>query len=121
MACAFPSPELSVDGDGPSQVSFLRQAHTHGGWGDLSDDHVEAAHPICSFLWEDHTRLVGYYHHLNPDNPKVERSIEVYRRMGAIPTMVTNDPDHLWTPGEPMKWILELAKEEIRRRAKAVD
>lgn len=113
-------PELVLAGEGLNEVSFAReafaQAHIHNGWGDLSDDHVEAAHPICSFLWEGHTRLVGYYHHLNPDNANVDRCIEVYRRMGAIPTLVTNKPAHLQEPGEAVKRVLQLAREESGKR-----
>jgi hypothetical protein len=113
-------PDLLLAGEGLNEVSFVReafaQAHIHNGWGDLSEDHVEAAHPICSFLWEPHTRLVGYYHHLNPANKNVDLCIEVYRRMGAIPTIVTNNPDDLRDPGEALKKILSLAQEQASGR-----
>jgi hypothetical protein len=113
-------PGLVLTGEGLNEVSFVReafaQAHIHNGWGDLTEDHVEAAHPICSFLWEPHTRLLGYYHHLNPKNKNVDLCIEVYRRMGAIPTIVTNNPDDLRNPGEAMKKILALAREEAAGR-----
>jgi hypothetical protein len=113
-------PDLVLVGEGLNEVSFVReafaQAHIHDGWGDLAQHHVEAAHPICSFLWEGHTRLVGYYHHLNPGNKNVDLCIEVYRRMGAIPTIVTKNPDHLRDPGDAAKRILELAKKEGKKK-----
>jgi len=83
-------PDLVLAGEGLNEISFQRecfaQAHIHDGWGDkLEQRHVDAAHPICSFLWDKHCRFVGYYH-LTPGQADTDLGIEVYRRMGAIPT-----------------------------------
>jgi hypothetical protein len=106
-------PDLVLAGEGLNEVSFVReafaQAHIHNGWGDLTEDHPEATHPVCSFLWKGHTCLIGY-HHLNPDQQGLELGVEVYHRMGALPTLVTNNPGHVREPGEGIKRVLELAK-----------
>jgi len=83
-------PDLVLAGEGLNEISFQRecfaQGHIHDGWRDnLEQHHVNAAHPICSFLWGKHCRLVGYYH-LTPGLPDTDLGIEVYERMGAIPT-----------------------------------
>ena len=105
-------PDLVLAGEGLNEISFQRQsfaqAHIHDGWGELKPHHIPAAHPVCAFLWQGHTRLVGYYH-LGPKDKDAEIGIEVYRRMGAIPTLICNDPD-LITPEQPVvKRLLELA------------
>jgi hypothetical protein len=102
-------------GEGLTEVSFQRecfaQAHIHDGWGDLRPEHIPAAHEICSYLWRGHTRLVGYYH-LHPTQKDAEIGVEVYRRMGAIPTLICNDP-RLITAEQPIvRRLLELAGEE---------
>ncbi len=105
-------PGLVLAGEGLNEVSFQRlsfaQGHIHDGWGDLKPYHVAAAHPIGSFLWEGQTRLVGYYH-LGPQDKSADLGIEVYRRMGAIPTLICGDPA-LITPEQPVvKKLLDLA------------
>jgi hypothetical protein len=96
-------PDIVLAGEGLNEISFQRecfaQAHIHDGWGDLKQHHVDSAHPICSYLWDRHCRLVGYYH-LTPGNPDADLGIEVYRRMGAIPTVITNNPE-LMDPALP--------------------
>ena len=88
-------PDIVIAGEGLNEISFQRecfaQAHVHDGWGELSPHHIDAAHPICSYLWKGHTRLVGYYH-LRPTEKDADIGVEVYRRMGAIPTLICNDP-----------------------------
>jgi len=105
-------PDLVLAGEGLNEISLQRecfaQAHIHDGWGELRPHHVPAAHPICSFLWQGHTRLVGYYH-LGPRDKDAEIGIEVYRRMGAIPTLICNDPA-LITKDQPIvRKVLEWA------------
>lgn len=83
-------PGLVLAGEGLTEISAqyesFAQAHIFGGWdGALAPEHVEAALPVSAFLWEKHTRLVGYYH-LNPYDRDVDAGIEVYRRLGALPT-----------------------------------
>jgi hypothetical protein len=84
-------PDLVLVGEQEHEMSFpwhcFAQAHILDGFGALERRHVEAAHPICSFLWEGHTRLIGY-HHLRPGDEGMEMGVEVYHRMGAIPTLV---------------------------------
>jgi hypothetical protein len=96
-------PDIVLAGEGLNEISFQRecfaQAHIHDGWGDLKQHHVDSAHPICSYLWDRHCRLVGYYH-LTPGHPDADLGIEVYRRMGAIPTVITNNPE-LMDPALP--------------------
>jgi hypothetical protein len=104
-------PEMVLAGEGLNEISFQRQCfaqgHIHDGWGALAPHHIDAAHPICSYLWWGHTRLVGYYH-LGPQDKDVDIGIEVYRRMGAIPTLICNDA-RLIRPDQPVvERLLEL-------------
>lgn len=107
-------PGLVLAGEGANEISIqlhsFAQGHIHGAaWTDLGPDHVPTAHSICAFLWQGHTRLLGYYH-LNPANSKdAEVGMEVYRRMGAIPTLICNDPK-LITKDQPIvRKLIELA------------
>lgn len=84
-------PNMVLAGEGLNEISFQRecfaQGHIHDGWRTgLKQHNVDAAHSICSFLWGRHCRLVGYYH-LTPGDPDTDLGLEVYRRMGAIPTL----------------------------------
>jgi hypothetical protein len=105
-------PGLVLAGEGLNEISFQResfaQAHIHDGWGALRPEHIAAAHPVCSFLWKGHTRLVGYYH-LNPADKGVDIAIEVYRRMGAIPTLICNDPALITKDQPAVRKLLDLA------------
>jgi hypothetical protein len=106
-------PDLVLAGEGLTEISFQRecfgQGHIHDGWGDLAPHHIEAAHPICSYLWGGHTRLVGYYH-LRPASKDVDTGIEVYRRMGAIPTLICDDPALISMDQPAVKKLTELAE-----------
>lgn len=112
-------PELVLAGECLTEISFQRQAfaQTHPwGWGNMQPVHVEAAHPICSYLWSGHTRLIGYIE-LEPWNPRLEVSIAIHSKMGVLPTFVARERsaaeagilcnDH---PG--MKQILDWAHRE---------
>ena len=105
-------PGLVLAGEGLNEISFQRQcfaqAHIHDGWGELKDRHIPAAHSICAFLWQGHSRLVGYYH-LGPQDKDAEIGIEVYRRMGALPTLICNDPALIQADQPVVKRLLELA------------
>jgi putative NIF3 family GTP cyclohydrolase 1 type 2 len=106
-------PGLVLVGEGLNEKSFQRQAfaqaHIHDGWGKLERKHVEAAHPICQFLWEGHTRLIGYYH-LRPGEEGYELGVEVYERMNALPTIITGNPADLKEMSEPTRRIFERAR-----------
>ena len=106
-------PELVLVGEGLNEVSFQRQcfaqAHIHDGWGKLEPKHVDAAHPICSFLWEGHTKLIGYYH-LRPHEEGYELGVELYERMGALPTIITRNPTDLIEMSPATKRIFEQAR-----------
>lgn len=108
-------PELVLAGEGLNEISFQRecfaQAHIHDGWGDLEAKHVEGVHPIGSFLWAGHTRLIGYYH-LNPDNKDFDLGVEVYERMGVMPTIVSGNPKHLQEMSAGTKRIFDRAKKK---------
>ncbi len=103
-------PELVLAGEGLNEISFQReafaQAHIHNGWGELKQQHVDAQHSICAFLWQGHTRLIGYYH-LNPRDKDVDLGIEVYRRMGIIPTLICPNPDLIVAGNPAVKKILD--------------
>jgi hypothetical protein len=109
-------PDTVLAGEGLNEISFQRQcfaqAHIHDGWGDLQPHHAQAAHPICSYLWAGHTRLVGYYH-LGPSDQGVDIAIEVYRRMGAIPTFIPrgfgDDPARITKDHPVIRKIIEQA------------
>ena len=114
-------PEAVLAGEGMNEISFQResfgQAHIHDGWGDLAPHHVDAAHSICAFLWAGHTRLVGYYH-LTPEakpggwgSGRMDLGIEVYRRMGAIPTLIPGDLACVTLENPPVRKVIELARE----------
>ncbi len=106
-------PGLVLAGEGLTEISFQRQcfaqAHIHDGWGDLEAKHPQGVHPIGSFLWAGHTRLIGYYH-LNPDNKDFDLGVEVYERMGALPTIVSGNPKHLKEMSAGTRRIFERAK-----------
>jgi len=110
-------PDIVLAGEGLNEISFQRQcfaqAHIHDGWGELKEHHILAAHPICSFLWKGHTRLIGY-HHLNPNDKSVEIGVEVYRRMGAIATLVCNDPKLINKDQPVVKKIIESAQASLQ-------
>ncbi len=112
-------PGLVLIGEGLNEISFQRQcfaqAHIHEGWGKLEPKHVEAAHPICSFLWAGHAKLIGY-HHLSPTQEGFELGIELYERMSALPTIITGDPKDLKDPSPEVKRILDRAKQERSHR-----
>ncbi|MBM3213325.1 hypothetical protein FJZ36_00190 [Candidatus Poribacteria bacterium] len=105
-------PDLVLAGEGLTEISFQRecfaQAHIHDGWGDLRDEHIPAAHGICAELWRGHTRFVGYYH-LHPTQKDAHIAIEVYRRMGAIPTLICNEPSLITLDQPIVKRLIELA------------
>jgi hypothetical protein len=114
-------PDIVLAGEELHEISFQRecfaQAHIFDGWGELKPHHIPVAHPICSFLWEGHTRLVGYYH-LNPSDKDVDIGIEVYRRMGAIPTLICNDPKLISKDQPTVKKIIDLAQKELSRQGR---
>lgn len=113
-------PDLVLAGECLTEISFQREAFAQAhpiGWGNMRPVHVEAAHPICSYLWKGHTRLVGYIE-LEPWNERIETSIGIHRKMGVLPTFVARersaaDPSLVDPAKNPaMKQILEWAKEE---------
>ncbi|HOJ73341.1 MAG TPA: DUF6259 domain-containing protein [Phycisphaerae bacterium] len=105
-------PGLVLAGEGLNEISFqwqcFAQAHIFEGWGKLEQKHVDAQHSICQFLWGDHTRLIGYYH-VSPGNEDFDKGIATYERMGALPTIVTNNPKDLREPSELTRRILDRA------------
>lgn len=105
-------PDLVLAGEGLNEMSFQRQcfaqAHIHDGWTAVEQKQVDATVPICAFLWAGHTRLIGYYH-LNPDDKAFDLTAELYRRMGTVPTIITNNPTHLRQMSDGMKRIFEAA------------
>ncbi len=115
-------PGMVLAGEGMNEISFQRecfaQAHIHDGWGELEERHVHAAHSICAFLWEGHSRLMGYYHLLPGSSDKwtgqMELGIEVYKRLGAIPSIEEcgryADSPELFSREQPLvKRVLDLA------------
>lgn len=105
-------PALLLAGEGLNEVSFQRecfaQAHIHDGWGDIDDRHLRAVHPICSYLWQPHCRLIGYYH-LRPTDQASQLGADIYTRMGAIPTIMTSNPKEIEARTPPIDQILEQA------------
>ncbi len=106
-------PDLVLAGEGLNEISFQRQsfaqAHIHDGWGELKPHHLAAAHRICAFLWQGHSRLVGYYH-LGPKDKDADLGVEVYRRMGAIPTLICNDPTLITRDQPIVRRLLDLVE-----------
>ncbi|MCD6302269.1 MAG: hypothetical protein J7M15_01945 [Anaerolineae bacterium] len=85
-------PAVVLAGEGCHEISFQRecfaQAHILDGWRSegLGQDQLDAVHPIGSYLWRDHTRLVGYYH-LSPFDDDLALGAAIYQKMGAMPTI----------------------------------
>jgi hypothetical protein len=108
-------PDLVLGGEGLTEISFQRQsfaqAHILDGWEKVDARQVEGTVSVCAFLWGDHCRLVGYFH-LSPGDPMFADTISVYEKMGAIPTIVTNNPKDLLEPVEQTRRILELARRQ---------
>jgi hypothetical protein len=111
-AFAGARPEFVLAGEGLNEISFQRQcfaqAHICDGWDKLEQRHVDVQHNICQYLWGAHTRLVGYYH-LSPGDEGFEKGIQIYERMNAIPTIVTNNPQDVREPSALMRRILDRA------------
>lgn len=107
-------PGLVLVGEGLNEISFQRecfaQAHIFDGWGKLERKHVDIAHPINAFLWGDHTKLIGYYH-LRPHEEGYELGIEIYERMNALPTIITNNVKDLKEMTPATKRIFDRAKQ----------
>ncbi len=106
-------PQLVLGGEGLTQVTFARQgfaqAHIWNGWGQLQPWHPEIYIPLNAFLWGDHCRMVGYYH-LTPGDPQFELGQRVYENMGAVPTLITGNPEHLKKPDALTQRLLDRAK-----------
>jgi len=110
---AMVRPDFVLGGEGCNEISFQRegfaQAHVHDGWANIDQRQVDASVPICSFLWAGHTKLVGY-HKLKPGQPEFDATATVYERMGAIPTLITNDPKDVREMSPQLQRILARAK-----------
>ncbi|MHB1357906.1 MAG: DUF6259 domain-containing protein [Anaerolineae bacterium] len=97
-------PDMVLAGEGCNEISFQRecfaQAHIFNTphVGGLTPDHVAMSVPICSFLWQGHTQLLGYYH-LHPGDEDMDLGIEVYRNLGVMPTL---GPGHFSGEGDPL-------------------
>ncbi|HSW45170.1 MAG TPA: DUF6259 domain-containing protein [Phycisphaerae bacterium] len=106
-------PGLVLVGEGLTEISFQQQCfaqgHIYDGWGKLEQRHLDLQHGICQFLWGDHTRLIGY-HHLRPGEEGYEKGITLYERMGALPTIVTNNPRDLQEMSDLTRRIFDRAK-----------
>lgn len=106
-------PDLVLAGEGLNEISFQQecfaQGHIPEGWGKLEPKHVETQHNICQFLWGDHTRFIGY-HHLTPGQEGYDLGVAVYEQMGAIPTIVTGNPQHVREPDATTRRLLDRAK-----------
>jgi len=105
----------SVGAEPGFQRQAFAQAHPWG-WGDMQPVHVKAAHPICSYLWSGHTRLIGYIE-LEPWNPRLEVSIAIHSKMGVLPTFVVRErsaveADILRNDHPGMKQILDWVRRE---------
>ena len=112
-------PKLVLAGECLHEIAFQREAfaQTHPmGWGNMQPKHAEAAHPICSYLWSPHTRLIGYIE-LEPWHGNIEVSIAIHRKTGVLPTFVARErsaaePDLLDPAKNPVfKHILDWAAE----------
>lgn len=117
-------PDLVLVGEGLTEVSFQRQcfaqAHILDGWEKVDARQVDGTVPVCAFLWGDHCRLVGYFH-LGPGDPMAADTVSVYEKMGAIPTLITNNPEHLRKPPEVVRRILDAAKKSQRPASRPDD
>ncbi len=110
---AAAAPHLVLAGEGYDEISFQRQSfafgHIYQGFGELEQKHIEAAHPINSFLWDKHTRLIGY-NHPQPGQKGFEMGVEIYERMNAMPTIITNKPEDILNMTPMVRRIFERAK-----------
>jgi hypothetical protein len=106
-------PGLVLVGEGLNEISFQRecfaQAHIHEGWSGIEAKHVESAHPICAFLWDGHTKLIGYFK-LAPNDKFFDLAVATYERMGALPTLIVNTPEQVLEPSETTQRVLDAAK-----------
>ncbi len=106
-------PSLALIGEGLTEVSFQQQcfaqAHFYGGRGKLDQTRLELQHGICQFLWGEHTRLIGYYY-LTPGEADFETGIAMYERMGALPTIITNNPNDLLAMSDLTRRIFDRAR-----------
>ncbi len=109
-------PRLVLAGEGLTEVSFQQQAFGqgsfYGGRGKLDQVRLELQHGICQFLWGDHCRLIGYFY-LSPGGEDFENSITMYERMGALPTIITNNPNDLQQMTDLTRRIFDRAKGKV--------
>lgn len=107
-------PGLVLVGEGLNEVSFqfqaFAQSHIFDAWQGLNQDKVDIAHDVCAFLWDGHTKLIGYHHELRPGNEQRRFAVEIGERMGVLPTIITNTPDHIRNPDELTRRILDHAR-----------
>lgn len=106
-------PSLVIVGEGLTEVSFqhqcFAQAHFYGHRGTLDQNRVDLQHGINQFLWGEHTKLIGYYF-LNPGETDFDNGITIYERMGALPTIVTNNPEDILNMTDTTRRIFDRAK-----------
>ncbi|HUU70284.1 MAG TPA: DUF6259 domain-containing protein [Planctomycetota bacterium] len=120
LACI--RPELVLAGENLTEISFQREAFAQAhpvGWGNMQPQHVQAAHPICAYLWKGHSRLIGYIE-LEPWNERIDVSVDIHRKMGVLPTFVARersaaDPDLLDpVKNHAIKRILEWVEQDTK-------
>ena len=107
------APSLVLGGEGLNEMSMQRQcfaqAHIYDGWTGLQSWHPNLYVPINAFLWRGHCQLFGYYH-LTPETPTFESGVSVYERMGALPTIITGNTDHIRNMSPATRRIFDRAK-----------
>ena len=115
---AWAAPDFVLAGENLTELSFQREcfAQLHSpGWYHPQPEHADMCHPICSTLWKGHSRYFGYLG-VEPDNEGIEHGIGIYRKFGAIPTIICRkeiaENTALLDPGcERMKLVREWIEE----------
>lgn len=90
-------PQLVVQGEGLNEITVgheeFAQAHIYEGWEKpVREFNLAAASPLNDFLWRPNARLTAYLHvFLDAPQADFDNAVELYRRMGAIPTILLPD------------------------------
>jgi len=88
-------PDVAISGEGLNEVTYRHEAfaqrhvwgirHSEGTW---HRPQLDAAHPICSYLFRPYTIIYGYLGCARPSSAQLYAAWqEAYRRWGVIPTL----------------------------------
>lgn len=118
---AAAAPDLVIAGENLTEISFQRQAFAQlhlPGWRSPDQSHLKTSHPICSYLWQGHSRYIGYLG-VEPTNRGLAMAVATYRRLGVLPSLIARghvaaNPQLIAPDSPAMKIIRDWIRDGIR-------